>query len=344
MRAAQLVDSHTRSFNESDYIAYAKRLVKHCVVKKKGEAAGHLRHAWPVSKKPGRFLSAAVEGMRRQLDLPEYALEGALEPPPSKRRRRGLKKGSSNVSMLGLVKMLPHTLILPRSPPPATSRQAPSKQPSKQPPLLTMMRAIMWARPAVGAAKEQSAAPSLDFGRRPKLVERASARSLTREEACVKLFERWATPIYSDVDPMEKRLIEHSYVGNRRHPDDTLAVRLSDLALLLSDAGVALGGEQHDASSVSSGEAPEKGLPQLLALYHCLDYDGDGWITQADFSFAILQSTIDPAHPERGPLLPPSLKRGGSNRQHSQGPRAHHAASRYLRETEARRGLPPPKE
>ena len=310
---SQLVDSYSRSLTEADYIAFAKRLVKHCVVKKKGEQLTRLRHSWPVCKKPGRFLSAAVEGLRRQLELPKYAEEQEMEPPQqqTRRTRRGQKKdGRPKASMLDVVKALPHALILDQF---SNAQSQPAAKPP--PPLMGMMRAMMRFGPKRGAAANRGGAPSLEYGRRPKAK---APRKLTREEACVQLFRRWATPVYSDVEPSESRIVEHNYVkhsSNRRHPDDTTAVRLCDLALLLSDAGVALG------EQAAEGEEKERGLPQLIALYHCLDYDGDGWITQSDFTFAVLQSTIDPDHLERGPLLPPS-QRGGSHRQQSQQPRS----------------------
>jgi hypothetical protein len=62
-----------------------------------------------------------------------------------------------------------------------------------------------------------------------------------------------------------------------------------------------------------SGGVQARGLPQLLALYRFLDYDGDGWITHDDFVLAVTEATID-ENSSDGPRLPVSSVRGGPQR------------------------------
>ena len=70
---------------------------------------------------------------------------------------------------------------------------------------------------------------------------------------------------------------------------------------MLTEAGVALGKEGRK-------------LPSLVALYRVLDYDGDGWITRADFQISVLEAEVDPTHANEGPKLPQSPVRGGPRR------------------------------
>jgi hypothetical protein len=131
------------------------------------------------------------------------------------------------------------------------------------------------------------------IGRATKRLEEQLSPQQRRERAANALFLEWATPMYSDVDDPDQRC----YAGRRRHSDDEVTIRLTDLALLLSKAGVSLPKKQ--------------GLPNLLALYHLLDRDSDGWITQFDFTFVILETILDSDEPANGPQVPQPRARGG---------------------------------
>ena len=144
-----------------------------------------------------------------------------------------------------------------------------------------------------------------------------------RQLAVEQIFDRWSSPIYADIDPDELRLKDSSYVGNRRHADTEHAIRLGDLALLLAEAGVALGKQGRK-------------LPQLVAFYRVLDYDGDGWITRTDFSIAVLESKVDSNNAKDGPQLPQSPVRGGPRRVNRLEARSH-MSSRMRKGREATR-------
>ena len=160
---------------------------------------------------------------------------------------------------------------------------------------------------------------------RPRLTARAR-----REQATARLFDRLASPIYLDIDPDELRLIDPSYRGNRRHSDDDRAVRLSDLAMLMKDAGIG-----------SDAGAKPVGLPELLSLYHLLDFDGDGWITVDDLTICLLEAQIDPSdRGGSGPRLPRSLVRGGPRRQPAGSTLHSHLSRRVHRGSEPRRTAP----
>ena len=162
---------------------------------------------------------------------------------------------------------------------------------------------------------------------RPRLTVRAR-----REKAIARLFDRWASPIYSDIDFDELRLIDPRYVGNRRHADDERAVRLSDLAMLIKDTGVS-----------SDVEGKPVGLPLLLSLYHLLDFNGDGWITVDDLSICLLEAVVDPNdRTGSGPRLPRSLVRGGPRRRPGGSVVHGHVSRRVHKGIEPRRTSPSP--
>ena len=93
------------------------------------------------------------------------------------------------------------------------------------------------------------------------------------------------------IEQEDARLVNVKYVGSgNQHAEHDTVARLADLAALLADAGVAM-------------DRSERGLAQLLGLYHFLDVDGDGWITRSDFLVAVTRGIVDPAQPNDGPHL-----------------------------------------
>lgn len=285
----ELVDVYTTTLKESEYIDFARLLKKHSTVKRKGHACLHFRHEWPTYRKPGRFLSQAVLAIREKLEKPE--------------RTAPVRRGAGAKSSSG-------------------KQQLRSTPAAPRPPMFRLRRIVdaLRRRPALGHSQSSthrtnvnstSAAavnPTHNRWRKARLAMVASRPLLdvtsNLEQAALRLFDKWATPIYADINLDELRLIDPNYIGNRRHADDECAVRLGDLALMLAHAGVALTRDEH-------------GLPQLLALYHFLDFDGDGWITRGDFAISVLESVIDVDHPGHGPRLPQSSIRGGPHRRHA---------------------------
>lgn len=283
---AQIIDLYTTTLEVSEYIAFAKKLRKHATIKctRKGHTVREMRHHWPACKRPSAFLTSAVKALRALLERPMYAVGGvgakSLPMAPPLRRTRSTTAGIRR-SLRAVVGMV--TLLRPaktRAVSPEPQHAPPRGTPPKRPPASSRWR--------VAKYRMRLAAPKLE----PK----------TRQvRAATALFARWASPLYTDIDPNELRLLNPSYVGSRRHADDERVIRLADLSMMLSEATLPL---PRGAS----------GLPHLLALYHFLDYDGDGWITQEDFVTAVVESVIDPSSPKRGPCLPQATVRGGPHR------------------------------
>ena len=300
----ELVDLYTPSLDKLTYIDFAKSLKERCVVQgKDGEA--RLRRVWRTPSKPGAFLCVAIAAIKALLDTPQDGPAKGSPRPNSASRAMEPNASAEHGTPRKWRRWRTVVDVLTRGTASTQVAVAPVDES---------------ARPRHGAGDASDAALETRPGTpRRRAVWRALRYSIslsTRrvggnrkawlERAVDRLFDRWASPIYVEIDEAELRLRPQSYIGTRRHPDDERAIRLGDLALMLAEAGVALG---------------KKGrkLPSLVALYRVLDYDGDGWITHSDFKISVLESKVDISQTNEGPTLPQSTVRGGPRRLHRRG-------------------------
>jgi hypothetical protein len=274
----EICDLYTTSLNEKEYISFARALLRASTVKRDGQLS--FRHRWPAGAADGAFLSRGIVAMQQYIEkaVVVSAATGAANYGSTKNLPT---RGSSTRS-------LPKVDVTssggsPQWDRPATAQERGLTAPSRAPSVRnTLLRSMSIFTPA----------------QRSEATKREAAGSLARAKAsaAVSLFRRWATSIQR-AGRTDVRLLKASYVGNRHHGEDDLAVGIADLASLLASLGVCIDRDEH-------------GLPQLVAFYQLLDVDGDGFITQDDFCVALLEAVVDPERPERGPSLPS----GGSRR------------------------------
>jgi hypothetical protein len=255
----EVVDGHADGVSEAAYVAFAERLNGLCIAKPK---AGETRPAQDRSQLRHRWPEAKKP--EQFLSGAIKAIQGALDAPPPPKPKTPAK--AAPWSRKWMARMVPGTRL-------ARTAVIADMTPAEPAPIRTQG---LWG----------------NIGRATKLLDQQLSERERHERAADAIFLEWSTPIYSDVDhPDERR-----YAGKRRHGDDETAIRLTDLALLLSKVDVALPKKQ--------------GLAHLLALYHLLDRDGDGWITKGDFTITILEASTE--HPTQGPTLPQPRARGGA--------------------------------